>query len=199
MYKLTPRMLQHFRKDLETYHNLFTGGRCQGWELEELIVRAIRSDTKAHHHVIWQEAGHDDKADIMVTRNGMKYPIQIKSGKIEGKKEKKIVLSGYRLGRFEDNFDAITEYLKSKAANFIAVPYEAIENDAGKTHRYRLAYLGKEALADIDPNRWARVRKRFHQTNNAGVMFDIMPTMSWQIWWKIPIELVDMMDLVDIH
>lgn len=64
MYRLTPRMLQRLHHDLKKYHDLFTGGRCSGWELEELIVNAIKADTQAQHHVRWREAGHDDKADI---------------------------------------------------------------------------------------------------------------------------------------
>ena len=36
-------MLQRFRQDLKKYHELFTAGRCQGWEQEELIVNAIKS------------------------------------------------------------------------------------------------------------------------------------------------------------
>lgn len=68
MYRLTPRMRQRLIGDLAKYHGLFNGGRCSGWELEELIVAAITSDTRAQHHVRWQEAGHDDKADYRCER-----------------------------------------------------------------------------------------------------------------------------------
>ena len=78
MYRLTARMLQRFKRDLEKYHELFAGGRCSGWEQEELIVAAIKSDTTAHHHVIWSEAGHDTKADIQVRTNGDIHLIEIK-------------------------------------------------------------------------------------------------------------------------
>ncbi len=44
MYKLTDRMLQALEKDLRKFHELFQGGRCQAWQLEELIAKAIRSD-----------------------------------------------------------------------------------------------------------------------------------------------------------
>ena len=54
MYRLTPRMVQSLRHDLHRYHDLFSGGRCQGWELEELIVRAIKSDAQANHHPLCQ-------------------------------------------------------------------------------------------------------------------------------------------------
>ena len=56
--------------------------RCSGWELEELIVNAITSDTQAQHHVRWRGAGHDDEADIVVRLNGKEYLVQIKSAQV---------------------------------------------------------------------------------------------------------------------
>lgn len=47
MYKLTPRMLQDLESGLRKFHDLFGSGRCDGWQLEELLVRAIQSDTQA--------------------------------------------------------------------------------------------------------------------------------------------------------
>jgi len=37
-------MLQALEKDLREFHKLFQGGRCQAWQIEELIAKAIRSD-----------------------------------------------------------------------------------------------------------------------------------------------------------
>ncbi len=55
MYQLTPRMQQNFRQYLEKYHDLFDGGRCSGWELEELIYKSIQSDNTAGHHATWKK------------------------------------------------------------------------------------------------------------------------------------------------
>lgn len=63
-------MLQDLESGLRKFHDLFGGGRCDGWQLEELLVRAIQSDTQAQHNVYWQEGGHDDKADMQVRTNG---------------------------------------------------------------------------------------------------------------------------------
>lgn len=41
MYRLTARMEQALRQNLEKYHALFDGGRCSGWELEELLFNQI--------------------------------------------------------------------------------------------------------------------------------------------------------------
>ena len=63
MYRLTARMEQTLRQYLEKYHDLFDGGRCSGWELEELVFKAIQADSTAGHHATWTEGGHDE-ADI---------------------------------------------------------------------------------------------------------------------------------------
>lgn len=190
MYRLTPRMLQHFRHDLERYHQLFTGGRCSGWELEELLVRAIKSDTQAAHHVHWKEAGHDDEADIVVRTNGDEHPIQVKSGRIQTQKNR-LVLSGHRLGRFQGDFVQITEYLNSKSANFISVPYRLIEDGRGRIHAYRLTYIDAEKLRGLQTGRWLESGAAFKQKNAFGVDLSLNPSMSWQVWWHIPMELVE--------
>ena len=113
MYQLTPRMLQHLGRDLEKFHDLFFGGRCDSWQLEELIVSAIKADTQAQHQVFWKEKGHDDMADLQVRTNGDMHPLQIKSGKIQSGG---LVLSGHRLGRFQGDLARISEYLNERSA-----------------------------------------------------------------------------------
>lgn len=71
MYQLTARMEQTLRQYLKKYHDLFDGGRCSGWELEELVFKSIQSDSTAGHHATWEEGGHDDEADIRVRVNGI--------------------------------------------------------------------------------------------------------------------------------
>ena len=188
MYRLTARMLQRFKRDLEKYHELFAGGRCSGWEQEELIVAAIKSDTTAHHHVIWSEAGHDTKADIQVRTNGDIHLIEIKSGKIDSKG--RLVLSGYRMGTYKDNWQAITDYLKSKQADLLSVAYEQINDDKGRRHIYKVSYIDAEILRDISADAWQKVGAQYKQANSTGVEFSVCPSMSWQIWWAIPLEHV---------
>jgi hypothetical protein len=89
MYRLTAKMEQSFRNSLAKYHKLFDGGRCQSWELEELLVKAIKANNIAQHLPKWIEGGHDDKENILVIVNGKSHPLQMKSGKIKGKKAKK--------------------------------------------------------------------------------------------------------------
>ncbi|MFK7866047.1 MAG: hypothetical protein AB8B77_01245 [Alphaproteobacteria bacterium] len=188
MYEMTPRMVQKLYVNLGKYHGLFDGGRCSGWELEELIVNSIKSDTTSQHHVKWREGGHDDKADITVKPNGKAYDIQIKSGKVS--KSGDLTLSGHRLGRFEGDLSRVTEYLNNNSANIIAVPYEQKDTDEGRQHIYQICYIDVAILTKINADHWVKKGKQYTQTNASGVVFSLRPSMSWQIWWKIPAKLI---------
>ena len=186
MYHLTPRMTQRLWRYLDDYHKLFDGGRCSGWELEELIVKAIKDDTTAQHQVFWKEAGHDDKADIEVI-NDKKYLIQVKSGQFD---KVGLMLSGYRLTRFASDFDKITDYLNNTPADCLAVPYKQTNGPKGRQHAYELHYIEKDLLQGVEADKWEEKGKQFVQTNASGVVFSLRPAMSWQIWWQIPKELL---------
>ena len=194
MYKLTPKMEQHFRNSLTNYHKMFDGGRCQGWELEELIVNAIKSDTKANHLPKWKEGGHDDAEDILVVINGKKHKLQIKSGKLTKSKKsnQSLVLSGHRLGRFKGDFDKISEYLNNHKADILSIPYRKEDNDYGRRHIYRLCYIPSKMLSGIKGYDWTKEKSMHVCTNQHGVRLSLHPSMSWQIWWNIPLEKLDL-------
>ena len=195
MYRLTPRMIQNFRQDLERYHQLFSAGRCSGWELEELIFRSIQSDNIAQHHAFWREAGHDDEADIRVRINGDVHLLQIKSGRIRAGN---LTLSGFRLGRFAGDFHAITDYLNENNAEIISVPYRKIDDHTGRRHIYRIVYADVEHLTGLDDGAWEQRGAAWVQTNGYGVEFSLRPSMSWQIWWKVPEELLVQLPEIEI-
>lgn len=186
-------MEQNFRQSLARYHELFDGGRCQGWELEELIVKAIKSDTTANHFVRWQEAGHDDEADIVAMTNGTAHQIQIKSGKISNNRdgEKILTLSGHRLGRFGGDLEDISNYLNQREANIISVPYRQQEGVEGRKHIYRLCYIPVEVMQGIDEEDWETIGAQHQAWNEYGVLFSLRPSMSWQIWWTIPLSILN--------
>ena len=180
-------MLQRLRRDLERFHDLFGGGRCQGWQLEELIVAAIQSDTQAHHAVVWQEAGHDDMADLRVRTNEDTHLLQIKSGRAT---RGNLTLSGHRLGRFSGDLSAISDYLNSRSANIFSVPYSREDDESGRRHIYQACYIDVELLQGLTAD-WSRRGAQWVQTNEFGVEFSLRPSMSWQIWWSIPLRLAE--------
>ena len=190
MYRLTPRMIQNFEHSLRRFHDLFSGGRCDGWQLEELLVKAIQSDMQFQHSVFWQGGSHDDKADMRVRTNGEVHPLQIKSGRVQGKRDPKLVLSGHRLGRFNGNLSAIADYLNRGTANIISVPYSQVDDERGREHRYTVSYMDAERLQGVNADAWIKSGASFTQTNPSGVVLSLMPSMSWQIWWRIPVHLI---------
>ena len=196
MYQLTPRMQQTLRQYLMKYHDLFDGGRCSGWELEELVYKSIQSDNTAGHHATWKEGGHDDQADIRVRVNGEIYPLQIKSGEIKqiksgAERRPHLVLSGHRMTRFKGDFKAITEYLNEERADFLSVPYRKVDDNTGRHHIYQIVYVEGMYLRQLNPNQWEKVKSSWRQVNPYGVIFTVSPSMSWQVWWRIPLSLVN--------
>lgn len=189
MYALTSRMEQQLESLLTRYHDLFDGGRCQGWELEELIVKAINSDTSARHQAIWSEAGHDDKADIVINTAQGSHEFQIKSGKFK-KKSSTVSISGHRLTRFGGNLTDITNYLNATSADFLLTPYEQTDDATGRHHEYKICYLAVENLHGVSPNGWEKRGASCIQVNQHGVEFKITPNMSWQVWWEVPMKLL---------
>ncbi len=191
MYRLTPLMTQRLRRDLGRYHDLFSAKRCSGWELEELIHRAILSDNSAQHHSRWKEAGHDTEADIEVSVNGDIHRLQIKSGKLV---KNNLVLSGHRLGRFNGSLAGISNYLNDQCrkTEILAVPHHTIDDESGRRHCYQIAYVDAFCLGGLRSGAWHKHGKQYRQINEHGVLFSLRPSMSWQIWWHIPLHAIDL-------
>ena len=196
MYRMTPRMIQRFEQGLTKFHDLFSGGRCLGWQQEELLVAAIKGDTQAQHHVYWKEAGHDDKADIQVRTNGDVHPVQIKSGKVTGGK---LILSGHRLGRFKGDLEKISAYLNANSADIISVHYKKIDDKDGRTHQYTVSYVDVQHLTGLQADKWEKKGASYKQTNPHGVDFSLTPSLSWQVWWDIPLSLVEQTTPISIR
>jgi len=193
VYRLTPHMEQNLRQLLKQYHDLFDGGRCSGWKLEELFVKSIKSDTNANHLPKWHEAGHDDKEDILVVENGKEYHVQVKSGRIT-KRNPRLQLSGHRLGRFKGDLEQISDYLNNLPANYIATPYRLLEDDQDRSHIYHLCYIDRFMLSGIKSENWYKHGRQYRNQNEHGVVFSLRPSMSWQIWWEIPLNCLEMTD-----
>ncbi len=189
MYRLTPNMEQALRKSLEEYHRLFHNLRCSGEQLEALIFKAIQLDSEAGHQASWQAGAHDTEADIRVRVNGELYPLQIKSGTVT--RNGYLRLSGSRLTRFRENFGAITEYLNSSGSDILSVSYRQENNRTGRYHIYRIRYVDREYLHQLSEDAWVQSGQSWKQTNQYGVNFTLSPSMSWQIWWELPLDLLD--------
>ena len=183
MFKLTSKMLGTLEDKLSIYHNLFKHIECKAEWLEELIFSSIKPHIQDTDEIYWKPGGHDKHTDIKLSIKNTQHNINIKAGKISVKKE--LVLSGHRTGSY-DSLEKKTNFLNNPISNIISVPYKK-EN---KQHIYKIYYIDKNLLTKLNPNEWKQRGKAWEQTNEYGVIFSLRPSMSWQIWWFIPISLV---------
>ena len=188
MYKLTPRMEQHIKQDLIEYHRILGASRCSGTQLEEIIFKSIQLDHETGHHAKWNAGSHATDSDIIVVADKVEYPIQIKSGKLT---VDYIKLSGYRMTKFNGDIEQITEYLNSKSSNIISVVHKLQNDDSSRHHIYQIFYIDYKYLRSLDYQKWYKINSGFKQTNTWNVEFGLFPKMSWQVWWTIPISLLD--------
>ena len=191
MYKLTYRMIQNFEKDLETFHILFHGGRCEAWQLEELIIKAIKSDHNKSERVEWFGRGHDVNKDVqIIEKNGKINDIQIKSGKI---KKSNMAVSGHRTGRFKGDLNKIKEFLNSNIYDTFLTPCHEEEDKLGKRFIYQIFYTDS-SIFKIDNGWETKISKKGNKTfftqNSKGVKIFLRPSMSWQIWYEIPLSIL---------
>lgn len=186
MYKLTDVMIQNFEAYLKKFHELLKGGRCEAWQLEELIIKAIKSDYSKHDLVIWKGRGHDIDKDLqIIDKSGKTNDIQIKSGKIT---KNKITVSGHRTGRFKGDLKKITDFLNNNKYDSFIIPHRISQDEYGKKFIYQIFYISAE-IFKID-SEWINDGKKFITHNSWGVKFLLQPTMSWQIWWEIPLNVI---------
>lgn len=106
--------------------------------MEELIVRAIKSDHSKSERIDWVGRGHDVGKDVRIIEvSGKVNDIQIKSGKI---KKPNMVVSGHRTGRFKGDLNKIKEFLNSNKYDTFLIPYYEEENELGKRFIYQIFY-----------------------------------------------------------
>jgi hypothetical protein len=187
-------MLQHLERDLKTLHSVIHGKRIDGHYMEELIARAINSDFSSGTKAIWKEANHDKDADIVVScATGEKVLLSIKSGR---QTKRGVVISGYRLQGLANGFPlgslahllTVSDFLNGQLSQMIAVPCQIDDND-GRRFVYFVSYLDASFLSC--GNEWQKHNSVFRQTNNHGVIIELRPSCSWQVWWTIPVELFE--------
>ena len=188
MYRLTQRMQQEFRGQLEQYHRLLSRGRCSNRQLEDLLCRAIRLDDVAQHHASRQEGRRNGLSGVAVNAAGDAHFLQVKSGSIGGGY---LTLSGHRMGRFNGDLRQITDYLNGNAAEIISVSYRKADDDQGPRHIYQIAYADVDGRAQLQADGWAESGQALLQTNHHGVIFSLRPSAGWQVRRRIPETLVE--------
>lgn len=201
MFQLTPIMLQHVERQLRSYHDIFQGSRCSSIQMEEVVAQAIRSDYNHQHKVFWRGSGHDDREDIRI-ENKEVFRIQVKSGQEVNKgrgKDKRayLALSGNRTTRFS-TMEERTRYLNQSDSNIISFSYEKMNDAEGITHVYRVRYVDCSLLHGLDWEKWEQRGKSLYQTNADGIIFSLTDSMSSQVWWNIPLDMLSVVKEIRI-
>ena len=112
------------------------------------------------------------------------------------KKNNAITISGHRLGRFDGNLKKITEYLNNPSSDVVSIYNPEVKSDK---HFYTIASIPKYIFEGLKPDEWTKSRSSYSQTNAKGVKFSLRTTMSWQIWWDIPISLIKIEEQIEIN
>ena len=187
MINLTPIMLQTLRTRFRQHHDLYPQGpRIQAGFLECLLADAMASDRNAGYGLTWRPETHDTEYDIVASGEAGSVPIQVKSGKVTG--GGRLRLSGHRLGRFAGDLRAMTDEINANSTDIVSVSYDRRDEADGTHHDYGIRIVASEMLNGLDADRWERNGSRYRQLNALGVIFALCPTMSWQIWWEIPLD-----------
>ena len=135
--------------------------------------------------------GHDVGKDVQIIEtNGKVNDIQIKSGKVE---KSNMVVSGHRTGRFEGDLNKIKEFLNSNKYDTFLIPYRKEEDKLGRRFVYKIFYAHSN-IFKIDNNWEPKIGKKggktFFTQNSKGVKMSLRISMSWQIWYEIPLSIL---------
>ena len=180
-------MLNHLEKDLVQYHQLLITRGCSGWNLMELLGKAINSDRSSRHQASWKKIGNGSKTEMSIRDIEPSQRLHIKSGAV---KEGRLALDGPRMSRFNGDFSAIGIALQSYTDNIIAVIYEKMDCASGKKHQYQVAYVNPATIRP-DHASWQKRGKSYQHTNRHQVRLSLRPSESWRLRWRIPLALVE--------
>lgn len=194
-FKFSENSLNILKQKLEQHHKLYKKIRSKAEYLEEIVAQALEEDGQK---IEWDPAGHAKDQDIKVNNT---HTLQIKSGT---QTKKALRVSGHRLGRFLDEENkksdkfliSVTDYL-NKAKYQVVSLSDPISKAKQKQqfeqkiykHVYEIRYVNVEKLKNVKAKEWKKVGKQYKQTNSFGVELSIIPKLSHQVWWKIPLDL----------
>jgi len=104
-----------------------------------------------------------------------------------------MIVSGHRTGRFKEDLNEIKEFLNSNKYDTFLIPYREEVDELGKRFIYQIFYADSN-IFKID-NDWEQKNsekgtKTFFTQNSKGVKIFLRPSMSWQIWYEIPLSIL---------
>ena len=165
-----------------------------------MLVTSIRSDNESQHHVRWRPRGHELGRDFNVQINDDIYDIQVKAGKFN-KKQSILSLSGPRTGRISKTSEELFNNFLNEgwSVQILTIPYQLIKDNEGEHHEYRIGYIEKEHLTTGPEPRWEIKKNKNDKSiwtliNHYDITIRRVESMSWQVWWHIPVDIIELFD-----
>lgn len=184
------KSIDSLTKSLKIFHTLFKHCDCKAEQMEELVFNSIKDDNR---NLNWNCYSHSVENSDIFTNS---IQISIKSGDIGS--NNLMVLSGYRLGRFKGDLNKINNFLVGAIPDFTICNY--------RYNGFYQFYIidKKEFIYPNDFNEWKKIggkrggEDRYKYSSSNGSIYEIRPSMSWQIWWMFPINLLQIGPCINI-
>lgn len=188
MFNFSTQSLTILENQLNNFHKLFKHNKCSSTYIEELIYNGLNADPNYHGLVKWKCNSHNPKEDILIETSKPIY-ISVKSGTIYNNT---VTISGHRLGKHACDLESINTILKEYTCDVLTCfLYEEYNKN------YKILYIDKDVFTyPILHTDWQQNMKKkenkisdYRYLSHNNVLTKIIPDMSWQVWWYIPIEL----------
>lgn len=192
LFEMSPITTTSLKTSLTVYHGLFRQNKCEAKEMEELVASALKIDPIYTDKVEWKSGSHEPGSDIIIPN----IKLSIKSGTI---KDETITISGNRLTKAKENFNIINSLLKSYVSDvMICFVYEK------KDDTYQVIYVDSDVFIYPElASDWKNVMSKKSGNTTAwtwtppnDMLVKITPSMSWQVWWHIPLKICRMGSLI---
>jgi hypothetical protein len=171
---------------LIAFHGILPRSHMTAEYLEDAVSSSLDIDPDLHENVVWVPRSHTSKSDI-VLKNRNNFGISVKSGSMRNNMLK---ISGHRFSKANGDFNKINELLEMYLSDImICFVYT--------NSHYEIFYVDKSIFVyPVCAKEWTAVMgsktgrpQKFVFVSANGLVVDIIPNLSWQVWWSIPIVL----------
>lgn len=177
-------LYERMKLKLRGWHDLFHYCSPKAEFLEEIFASSLDGAYSAEGvEVDWTPFSHRKDRDILVKQGDEEAKFSIKTGQLV---RGKLVISGYRLGRFGGDFAKINEFLTEEAHKQIHLALPSTQENGAVV--YSLFRIDPQLLCPSAGIEWAQRKNSFYHRNESGVQLAVHPSMSWQVWWEIPVD-----------
>jgi hypothetical protein len=168
------------------FHGILPRSHLKGDYLEDAVASSLDTDPDLHNFIDWTPGSHNPYADIIL-KNKNNFGISVKSGTIT---DNILKISGHRLGKVFGDFNKINRLLVDYKSD---VTLCFVYSD----FKYVVYYIDQIVFSYPDsPLQWEPIMgkkngkvSKYIYSSPEGLLVEILPDLSWQVWWSVPIIL----------